>query len=249
MSATVFFKSESPLYLQVAHTLKQEILDGARPIGSHLPSEEDLCEHFGVSRHTVREALRRLREDNLIASRQGACAVVVSRLPSDSCEGDVMSIDDLLTSAIGKPFDVQSIEMIEIDADIAARTGLAKGETWLAARVFGYMEGVECPVCWAEYFIHRKFAALGRHLPHHIGPVFPLLEDLFQQTIVSIHQEITATLITPILAHGLEVAAGSPALEVRRWYKTSDGQTAQVTISTHPASRFRHSMTMHRVRA
>jgi GntR family transcriptional regulator len=37
-------------------------------------------------------------------------------------------------------------------------------------------------------------------------------------------------------------------LEVQRTYKTSDGEVAQVTVNTHPASRFRHSMTMRRVR-
>ncbi|HET9566508.1 MAG TPA: GntR family transcriptional regulator, partial [Mycobacterium sp.] len=44
------------------------------------------------------------------------------------------------------------------------------------------------------------------------------------------------------------IEPGSPALEVQRTYKTSDGEVAQVTVNTHPASRFRHSMTMRRVR-
>jgi GntR family transcriptional regulator len=55
-------------------------------------------------------------------------------------------------------------------------------------------------------------------------------------------------LVTPELATRLAVAAGSPAVEVHRTYKTSDGEVAQVTINTHPASRFRHSMTLRRVK-
>jgi GntR family transcriptional regulator len=35
---------------------------------------------------------------------------------------------------------------------------------------------------------------------------------------------------------------------VHRTYSTSDYEVAQVTINTHPAARFRHSMTMRRVR-
>jgi GntR family transcriptional regulator len=46
----------------------------------------------------------------------------------------------------------------------------------------------------------------------------------------------------------LKVEAGTAALEMRRTYKTSDGETAQVTINTHPSSRFRHAMTMRRVK-
>jgi GntR family transcriptional regulator len=55
-------------------------------------------------------------------------------------------------------------------------------------------------------------------------------------------------LISPTLAAQLSVEVGSPALEVHRTYATSDGEVAQLTINTHPASRFRHSMTMRRVR-
>ena len=41
---------------------------------------------------------------------------------------------------------------------------------------------------------------------------------------------------------------GTAALEMQRTYKTSDGEVAQVTVNTHPSSRYRHSMTMRRVK-
>ena len=104
------------------------------------------------------------------------------------------------------------------------------------------------PLCRTEYYINRAFAAVGRLLQRHTGPIFPLIEDLFGVSIVEVHQEIAAVLISPELADGLEVEPGTPALQVQRTYKTSDGEIAQVTINTHPASRFRHSMTMRRVR-
>jgi DNA-binding GntR family transcriptional regulator len=138
--------------------------------------------------------------------------------------------------------------MVLVDDKLAAWTGIASGEEWLAVRGFGRTEGVECPVCSAEYYIHRDFAAVGRLLPRHTGPIFPLIEDLFGQSIVEVHQEIGAVLLSPTLAQDLQVEAGTAALEVRRSYKTSDEQIAQVTISTHPTSRFRHSMTLRRVR-
>lgn len=64
-------------YLQIARTLRKEIVDGVYPVGSQLPTEHQLCERFAVSRYTVREALRRLREDNLVASRPRAGTRVV----------------------------------------------------------------------------------------------------------------------------------------------------------------------------
>jgi DNA-binding GntR family transcriptional regulator len=50
------------------------------------------------------------------------------------------------------------------------------------------------------------------------------------------------------LAGGLKAKAGTTALEVQRTYKLATGKIAQVAINTHPASRFRHSMTMRRVK-
>ena len=64
-------------YLQVARTLRKEIVDGVYPVGSQLPTEHELCERFSVSRYTVREALRRLRDDNLVASRPRTGTLVV----------------------------------------------------------------------------------------------------------------------------------------------------------------------------
>jgi GntR family transcriptional regulator len=242
-------KSVGHLYLQVARALKQEIVAGVYPVASQLPTEDKLCERFAVSRYTVREALRRLREDNLVSSRQGAGTTVVPRQSPATYAQDVMSINDLVSWAAGKRFAIESIEMVLINDKLAAWTALASGEQWLAVRGFGLMDGAEDPVCWAEYFIHRDFAAVGRLLPRHTGPIFPLIEDLFGQSIVEVHQDITAVLISPALAPGLKVEAGTAGLEVRRSYKTSDGQVAQVTISIHPASIYRHSMTMRRVKS
>lgn len=235
-------------YLQVARVLRKEIVDGVYPVGSQLPTEHQLCERFAVSRYTVREALRRLREDNLVSSRPRTGTLVVPRPSSDSYVQHVMSINDLLAFATGARFAIESIAMVTIDDELTTRTGLASGEQWLAVHGFRRAEGAEEPLCRTEYYVNRAFAAVGRLLQRHEGPIFPLIEDLFGLSIVEVHQEIAAVLISPGLAAGLRVESGTPALEVVRTYKTSDGEIAQVTINTHPASRFRHSMTMQRVR-
>jgi DNA-binding GntR family transcriptional regulator len=235
-------------YLQVARTLRKEIVDGVYPVGSQLPTEHQLCERFSVSRYTVREALRRLRDDNLVASRPRAGTLVVPRPSSDSYMQDVVSINDLLAFATGAQFAIESTKMVLIDDDLATRTGLSRGEEWLAVRGFRRIEGTDVPVCRTEYYINRAFAAVGRLLQRHTGPIFPLIEDLFGLSITEVRQEIAAVLISEELAGELSVEAGSPALEVHRTYTTSDGEVAQLTINTHPASRFRHSMTMRRVR-
>jgi len=233
-------------YLQVARALRKDIVDGVYPVGSQLPTEHELCQRFSVSRYTVREALRRLRDDNLVSSRPRAGTLVVPRTSSDAY--DVMSINDLVAFAIDARFVIESIAMVTVDDELATRTQLGKGQEWLAVRGFRETEDAESPLCRTEYYINRAFAAVGRLLQRHSGPIFPLIEDLFGLRIVEVHQEIAAVLISPALAAGLAIEPGTPALEVHRTYTTSDGQVAQLTVNTHPASRFRHSMTMRRLR-
>jgi GntR family transcriptional regulator len=85
-------------------------------------------------------------------------------------------------------------------------------------------------------------------LQRHSGPIFPLIEDLFGVSVIEVHQEISAITASRELADALKVAEGSAALQMRRTYTTSDGEVAQVTVNTHPSSRYRHSMTMRRVK-
>jgi DNA-binding GntR family transcriptional regulator len=239
-------------YLQVARTLRKEIVDGVYPVGSQLPTEHELCERFAVSRYTVREALRRLRDDNLVSSRPRTGTLVVPRPSADSYVQHVMSINDLLDFASGTRFAIESVAMVGIGDELAVRTGLGVGEQWLSVR--GTRQEVEpepgpkSALCRTEYYINREFAAVGRLLQRHEGPIFPLIEDLFGISIVEVQQEITAVLAAAELAAGLDTDPGAPALQVRRTYRASDDRVAQVTINTHPASRFRHSMTMRRIR-
>jgi GntR family transcriptional regulator len=236
-------------YLQVARTLRKEIVDGVYPVGSQLPTEHELCERFAVSRYTIREALRRLREDNLVASRPRAGTLVVPRPVSNSYAQDVMSISDLIAFAAGTQFVIESNAMVIVDDELAVRAGLEAGSEWLSVLGYRQADGASAPICRTEYYINRAFAAVGRLLPRHTGPIFPLIEDLFGVSVVEVHQQISAVVLTTGQAHGLKVDAGSAALEVQRTYKTSDDEVAQVTINTHPSSRFRHSMTMRRVKS
>jgi DNA-binding FadR family transcriptional regulator len=58
-------------YRQVAEQLKEQIVTGALAAGTRLPSEAELARLFGVSRSTVREALRLLASQHLIDTTRG----------------------------------------------------------------------------------------------------------------------------------------------------------------------------------
>ena len=65
-----------PLWAQVSADLRRRCSSGAFEDG--VPGELALCEEYGVSRHTVREALRALRSEGLISSSRGRPSTVHS---------------------------------------------------------------------------------------------------------------------------------------------------------------------------
>jgi len=238
----------APLYLQLVQALKDEIVRGVYPVGGLLPTEEELCERFRVSRYTVREALRRLRDDRLVASRQGAGTVVIGPGQSGSYVHEVGSINDLIAFAVGARFQIESTAMVKADAGLAERLGCKPGDEWLAVSGFRYAAENDRPVCFAEVFINAEFAGVGRLLQRHRGPIFELIEDMYGESVAEVHQELSARPVPASLAERLEVGAGETAIEVHRVYDLASGKTAQVVFNLHPADRFRYAMTMRRVK-
>ncbi|MBI1364083.1 MAG: GntR family transcriptional regulator [Proteobacteria bacterium] len=55
----------------IATQLKEMILDGVLKAGDRLPTEEQLCRHFGVSRTTLRESVQMLRVSGLLEVTPG----------------------------------------------------------------------------------------------------------------------------------------------------------------------------------
>jgi GntR family transcriptional regulator len=63
--------SPIPFHFQLSELLEQEISENRWQRGLRLPSEVELCTHFGVSRSTVRQALGRLEQEGLIGREKG----------------------------------------------------------------------------------------------------------------------------------------------------------------------------------
>jgi GntR family transcriptional regulator, transcriptional repressor for pyruvate dehydrogenase complex len=71
-----------PAYAQVADQLRELIVSGALQTGDRLPSEAEMCQQFGTSRSTIREALRSLSSQNLIRAKRGASGGITVAAPT-----------------------------------------------------------------------------------------------------------------------------------------------------------------------
>jgi DNA-binding GntR family transcriptional regulator len=71
--------SPVPLYYQAARALEKAIEDGRLPRGSKLESELDLAEQLGISRPTMRAALKQLVDKGLLMRRRGIGTIVAPK--------------------------------------------------------------------------------------------------------------------------------------------------------------------------
>ena len=97
---------------QVAENIRSAIMDGRLKIDERLPTEDELARSFGISRPTVREALKRLAAQNLIHSRRGPLGGNFVKRPDP--EGLSKAITGAATLLVG-------IGAFDIDEIITAR--------------------------------------------------------------------------------------------------------------------------------
>lgn len=85
-----------PLYLQVIDKIKEDIEQGAYEPGERLPSEFQLSKQLGVSRATLREALRMLEDENVVIRRHGVGTFINSKPLFSSGIEELFSVTDMI---------------------------------------------------------------------------------------------------------------------------------------------------------
>jgi GntR family transcriptional regulator len=118
--------SPVPLYHQFAQQLEAAIGRGALTPGSLLGNEVDLSARLGLSRPTVRQAIRCLVDKGLLVRRRGVGTQVVHSRVRRPLELSSL-YDDLESAGQGPTTRVLRNERIPATADVAAALGLADG--------------------------------------------------------------------------------------------------------------------------
>jgi GntR family transcriptional regulator len=71
-------EAATPVYIQVADELREQIRSGKLPPGRRVPSESDLEQIYGVARGTARKAIAVLRDEGLVETVRGKGSFVVT---------------------------------------------------------------------------------------------------------------------------------------------------------------------------
>ena len=213
-------------YQEIAVELRRRAR--AAPPGSVLPSESELSAEFDASRVTVRRALELVRDEGLIAARQGFGWFVATEPVRQRLERLLTIESQLETSGLGAERRVIDFGFVKPPAPVTAELGvdrvlrvkrisLADGEPFAVVTVW-------CP---AELGQHLSMADVERR------PFYELLDIELRGAT----QTIGADLAEPADAELLAVPAGSPLLKCRRVTTDTTGRPVLMSEHLFPAHR------------
>lgn len=235
-----------PLYLQLVKDLMQDIAGGKVKPGECLPGEIALGQRHGVSRHTVRAALERLRELGLVQRRPGVGTIVADRPSAAPYVHSVSSIGEILQYTVETQLQPLRAELLASRGALARELQCRSGQRWLYVACLRTI-GLEAPpLGWTDLYIVPAYQDVRDHLGRSAKPVYALLEELYGERITEIRQEISVAEIPEGKAELLQVPAGSPALRIVRRYLGAKKRVIEIAVSLHPKDRFTYSMRLER---
>jgi GntR family transcriptional regulator len=115
--------SAIPLYYQLKVWLTQRIQDGTLAPGQQIPTEQELCTQFSLSRGTVRQALTELAAEGHVYLVRGRGTYVSESVPERWSVSSMVSMSDILEQR-GLAFERQVHELSPQAATPAIATAL-----------------------------------------------------------------------------------------------------------------------------
>jgi GntR family transcriptional regulator len=222
----------------VKDQLRHAILSGVYPSGSRLPSEKELAEMLGISRSTLRECLRTLEEQGLIARRRGVGTFVCPRPILKNLSLNY-GITEMIRSAGFMPGTAQlSIHTDASDAETADVLQIATGEQVMTIERVRTAEGRPI-VCSRDVF--PASLVQGHEDSLKSLSTSSLYTYFLNELGISIHHGLAK--LCPISAHAdlaglLKVRRGSPLLYIRQLDYVSDGRPILLSHEYHIADAF-----------
>jgi GntR family transcriptional regulator len=229
-----------PLYYQLYETMRREIDEGRFPAGSKLPTEEELCRAFDVSRTTVREALRALADRGLIEKRQGrgtfvAAAKIGEILPS-------LSSFSVEMESRGFAVHTNVLDAALVDPPRRARDALQLSAETQVLRVV------------RQRFVDDKPLVISTsYLPPEIAPdddfsgsLYALLETRYGLTITSGTATVEAGLAGDRDSRLLDVAPDAAVLVISWLGITAEGRPVEYSEATYRGDSYRYVITLAR---
>lgn len=234
-SKRTLVRSNGPLYRQLAEILRHPINNGTFSVGSELPKEAAIAEHFDVSLITVRQALRDLEADGLIRKRSAKPAIVEARNRSINLSWKFKNFADMAAFTEDTQLIVKSYRR-EGSALFQQHFGMVKGESGYCLRGI-LVVGTQKKTQVTSYFPPRIGSKLKRENFSDVL-IFRSVQRHLGLRLDVAHVTVRAEIADEAIAADLSVSLGSPILSVEMLYQSVDQQNIEFTIARHPADLF-----------
>jgi DNA-binding GntR family transcriptional regulator len=249
MNATLEPAPQKANFANIARHLTEAISSGHFSVGALLPTELELCKHYGTSRHTVRAALAELQQLGMVSRRKNVGTRVISAKPRAGFRPSLASVDDLVQFGEEHLRVVQSIAPETVTGALARELGCGDGSAWLRISTLRMVaDEAAMPIGWTDVYVDPAYAEIGelvRASPDAL--ISSLIAERYDRQIAEIHQDIRAFAITDgAMARKLQVEVGASALKILRQYFDGQGEVFEISVSVHPADRFSVSMRLSR---
>lgn len=232
-----------PRYSLVARALAEHIGSGRYAVGELLPTEAELCRQFGVSRTTLREATRWLRDRGMVSARAGVGTMVLASQQSSTYVHAVDSISDVFqyTKDSRNPV-VLSSDDIDVDGPIARLLRCPDGQRWLRIELTRAFVDDEVPILCSTVYVPQAYAGIAKWVPTRSAPIYASIESEYGEAVLGVEQEFKSMRLDARRARILKARAGSPALCVTRHYFGTGDRLLLVTVSVYRADRYSYRM-------
>lgn len=200
------------------------------PAGSRLISEPELAKQLGVSRATLREAMRTFETQGLIRRRQGAGTFVVGKVPVIDAGLEVLESIETMANRLNLPVTVSDLNLEQVDATEEQAAQLSVEVRACLTRIRRVMRADTRPVAYLIDILPDDVLKL-RDLPEGFnGSVLDFMLARGDDLRIS-RAAISATNATADVAKALEIQRGDVLLKFVSQLYTADGKIVDQTVS------------------
>lgn len=233
---------KAPRYLQLAEDLRGQILAAKPGAAQRFPTEAELCKTYEVSRFTVREALRRLQQDGLIARRRGSGTVVQpASARGGALHQPLSNVGEILQYARGTQVELTRVTDGPVPTEYAEQLEGDLAGDWVRLDAMR-RDSAGLALAAIEVFIHPSLADVVDRFDPARSTLFRQIAEQRGVPIARVVQEIQAVAAPVGIARKLDIKPRAPCLRVLRCYIDRDGFLFEISASHHPGDRFAYSM-------